>query len=214
MQEDSSSNTPLHYAAAYGWPECIKLLLKVGAEINAMNSWKVTPINIAMLKNHHGCVKSFLEYPEVDVNCKDEKGRILLTLALLDKSKDTTSFIEYLLKKGADPNIADIDGNTSLHHLAKQSFELSNFRYSYNMNQQELARDVKDRKKVQLQVADLLIANGASLSVKNQEKQTPFAVCLQMENIDLLEKLISDVSVNKDPSLLHDLSSKILNTKY
>ena len=35
-----------------------------------------------MLKNHEGCVKKFLEHPEVDVNCKDEKGRTLLTLSM------------------------------------------------------------------------------------------------------------------------------------
>lgn len=45
-------NTPLHYAAAYGWMDCIDLLIKTGADINAGNSWKVTPINIAMLTNH------------------------------------------------------------------------------------------------------------------------------------------------------------------
>jgi len=49
---DSSMNTPLHYAAAYGWLDCIELLLRVGADVNASNSWKITPINIAMLKNH------------------------------------------------------------------------------------------------------------------------------------------------------------------
>jgi ankyrin repeat protein len=32
---DSSNNTPLHYAAASGFIECIDLLLKHGAEINA-----------------------------------------------------------------------------------------------------------------------------------------------------------------------------------
>ena len=49
---DSSQNSVLHYAAAFGWKECIDLLLKHGADINAANMWKVTPITIAMLKNH------------------------------------------------------------------------------------------------------------------------------------------------------------------
>jgi ankyrin repeat protein len=54
-------NTPLHYAAAYGWLDCIDLLLKAGADVNSANSWKITPINIAMLLNHQGCVKRILE---------------------------------------------------------------------------------------------------------------------------------------------------------
>jgi hypothetical protein len=99
----------------------MELLLKAGADINAENSWRVTPINIAMLKNHEGCVKKLLEHPEVDVNCKDEKGRTLLTLSLLDLNERTVNFVKYLLEKGADPNLPDVDERVSLHYLAKSS---------------------------------------------------------------------------------------------
>jgi len=132
MQPDSSGNTPLHFAAAYGWQDCIDLLIKVGADINAENSWRVTPINIAMLKNHQGCVKKLLEHPDVDVNCKDEKGKTLLTMSLLDLNERTVPFVEYLLKKGADPNIGDIDGQTSLHFLAKSSNGARQMRRHWN----------------------------------------------------------------------------------
>lgn len=116
---DSSMNTPLHYAAAYGWLDIMELLLKVGADVNAQNSWKISPINIAMLKNHHGCVKRFLEEPNVDVNGKDDKGRTLIMLALCTLDEESLEFISFLLKKGADPNIADLEGLTSLHYIAK-----------------------------------------------------------------------------------------------
>lgn len=57
-QADSSGNTPLHFAAAYGWMDCIELLVNdAKANLNSANSWKITPINIAMLKNHEGCVR-------------------------------------------------------------------------------------------------------------------------------------------------------------
>ena len=46
------------------------------------------------------------------------------------------------------------------------------------------------------------------------QKRTPFAVCLEQDNIDLLGKLMSGVSLNRDPMLLHSLSTKILNVKY
>ena len=38
---DSSDNYPLHYAAAYGFDECIDLLIKAGANPNVKNTWKV-----------------------------------------------------------------------------------------------------------------------------------------------------------------------------
>ena len=39
--DDSSENTCLHYAAAYGWYFCLKLLLEAGANCNVSNDWKV-----------------------------------------------------------------------------------------------------------------------------------------------------------------------------
>jgi len=33
-QADTSGNSPLHHAAAYGWADCVKLLLKLGADSN------------------------------------------------------------------------------------------------------------------------------------------------------------------------------------
>ena len=122
-QADSSSNYPLHYAAAFGWMDCIDLLLKVGADVNTPNSWKVTPINIAMLKNHYGCVKRLLEEENVDVNCKDEKGRTLLALTLINLTEESQEFVKHLLKRKADPNIADNDGLTPLHYLAKDDID-------------------------------------------------------------------------------------------
>lgn len=71
-----------------------------------------------MLKNHEGCVKKFLEHPEVDVNCKDEKGRTLLTLSLLNLREGTYEFVKFLLEKGADPNLSDAEQSTALHYLA------------------------------------------------------------------------------------------------
>ena len=112
-------NTPLHYAAAYGFLDCLDLLLKAGADVNTNNSWKISPINIAMLKSHRGCVRRLLEEPNVDVNGKDDKGRTLVMLALGMLEDDTYEFVEYLLKKGADPNIADLEGRASLHYIAK-----------------------------------------------------------------------------------------------
>jgi hypothetical protein len=47
-------NQPLHHAAAYGWIECIRTIMTYktaeSEEVSpsAENSWKVTPITIAL----------------------------------------------------------------------------------------------------------------------------------------------------------------------
>lgn len=65
----------------------------------------------------------FLGMSDIDVNCKDEQGRTLLTTALLDYTERTPSFVKYLLEKGADPNIQDIKGQISLHYVATTNFK-------------------------------------------------------------------------------------------
>jgi ankyrin repeat protein len=55
--------------------------------------WKVTPITVAMLKNHTGIVKELLKH-EVDVNGKDDKGYTLLHMACVDLTKpDVFDFV-------------------------------------------------------------------------------------------------------------------------
>ena len=69
--------------------------------------------------NHVGMVKRLLKCEGVDVNGKDDKGRTLLTLTIYDLSDaGMVAFAEYLLEKGANPNIPDLQGNTILHRLA------------------------------------------------------------------------------------------------
>ena len=47
---DSSENTILHYACAYGWFACMQLVVKAGAPLNHANVWGLTPIAAAALK--------------------------------------------------------------------------------------------------------------------------------------------------------------------
>ena len=87
-------------------------------------------------------------------------------------------------------------------------------RYGWGIQPEEAERLIKQRRAHQLALADLLLARGASLMKTDSEKRTPFALCLEHDNIDLLEKLIAEVSLNKDPKLLHSLAKRILNVKY
>ena len=42
---DSSGNTPLHHAAAYGWLDCVELLLKYGADPSPEKCLEVNSID-------------------------------------------------------------------------------------------------------------------------------------------------------------------------
>ena len=177
---DSSYNTPLHYAAGSGFIECIDLLIKHGAEVNAQNSWKVTPITIAMLNNHLGTVKRLLQEPTVDVNGKDDKGRTLLIMNMIDLSEPScVNFAKYLLEKGADPNIADVDGNTALHRLAAYKVRVQDERFK--------KAETQERKSL-LSMIDLMITSGAKLDILNVDSKNAFTIALDADNIDVLHK--------------------------
>jgi ankyrin repeat protein len=76
LVKDTSGNTLVHYAAAYGWYFNFKLLVEAGCCPNESNQWKMTPIAIAFMKGHIGLVEILLKEPGVDVNSPidDSKG--------------------------------------------------------------------------------------------------------------------------------------------
>lgn len=63
-------------------------------------------------------------------------------------------------------------------------------------------------------MADILLENGASLTLEDINKNTPFSICMEKDNIKLLEKLISGLSLNSNPQILHSFKNKILNVQY
>ncbi len=85
---DTSGNANLHYACAYGWYHCARLLVDAGAAINAANEWKLTPVSVAMLKGHAGIAKFLLDMPGVDINFRDDKGRTVVVTMLANLSQE------------------------------------------------------------------------------------------------------------------------------
>ena len=102
---DNSGNLPLHYACAYGWTACVETLLRVNANINAINEWGFSPLMIAMLKCHKNIVKLLLDIEGVNVNGTDDSGRNLLCFALMQINADSENYLKFLIEdKGANVN--------------------------------------------------------------------------------------------------------------
>jgi ankyrin repeat protein len=199
-EADTSGNTPLHYAAAYGFWECVDLLVTVGADLNINNTWNLAPISVAMAKGHFGIVRRLLDYPGTDINCKDVDGRTLISKALDDLSPRTLEHIKYLVvDKKADPNISDTSGYTPLHYLAaynvntyvqKQlryvSQELKNRQYNnlskkFSQEAQNLVREA----------IEILLEHGADPNAKTINDLTVWQLTLNNSNISTLKFLQS-----------------------
>jgi len=144
-----------------------------------------------MLNNHLGTVKRLLQEPTVDVNGKDDKGRTLLIMNMIDLTEPScVNFAKYLLDKGADPNIADVDGNTPLHRLAA---------YKVRVQVEKFKRAEIEERKSLISMIDLLISCGAKLDILNSENKSAFSIALDTDNIDVLHKFAEKVKLSQDP---------------
>jgi ankyrin repeat protein len=111
---DSSGNSVAHYAAAFGWHECITLLHAAGADFSTSNLSKLTPLSAAMRKGHRSTIRQLLDNCGINVNLRDADGKTLLLEAVEGScTADTLEEVSYLVQtKHADPTIADAKGTT------------------------------------------------------------------------------------------------------
>nr|XP_034325804.1 poly [ADP-ribose] polymerase tankyrase-like isoform X4 [Crassostrea gigas] len=176
---DSSGNSLTHYAAAYGWYFVLKLLVNEGgAKPSVANDWQLTPVGIAYLKSHIGLVDFLLKMPGVDVNFKNDTGQTLVSFACSNLiTKGLVEQVSYILDKGADPTIVDIDGLNALHHLCDNDEE-----WGYNDSRMDIT----------VTIAKLLIKYGCNPKAKSTKRQTAIMLALAKANTKLVKYLIEE----------------------
>ncbi|UXI18006.1 hypothetical protein NH340_JMT03949 [Sarcoptes scabiei] len=98
---DWLGSSPLHYAAQYGHPETIEVLLKSGIAKDSRNKMDRTALHVATTEGHIECVR-FLLLGGCDVDAKDMIRMTPLHWAI---QRGHTQIIELLLEHGADVKV-------------------------------------------------------------------------------------------------------------
>lgn len=103
-------------------PKVIYALLKDGIYPNEPNDQGDYPIHLAVIRDDAlEMMKIFFDHKykyKVKINAQNKNKETVLHLACKKAKSDLTN---YLLEKGADPNIQDKDGNTCLHVISELS---------------------------------------------------------------------------------------------
>ena len=93
--------TAVHYAAAWGYEECLTLLMQHGCDVNISPDGYPSPVISATMSRKSKCLSMLLDSGEADVNFVDKFGEN----AILEASnRGMESHAELLLQHGADVN--------------------------------------------------------------------------------------------------------------
>lgn len=115
-ERDEGGWSHLHYAAAFSPdPRVIRVLVDLGAEVNARTAYGSTPLHAAATDNPNPQVLAALLDLGAEVDARDHGGGTPLHRAVVKGRLDA---IRLLLERGADPNATDRLGWTPLHQAA------------------------------------------------------------------------------------------------
>lgn len=115
---DRDGNTLLNWAAEFDKPECCRVFVELGADVNARNRWGRAPIHQAC---SHACFENvkLLTDAGADVNVEDNRGKTPFYDAC-DSSLSGIPCAKLVIDAGGDPNIPDEIGELPLDILEER----------------------------------------------------------------------------------------------
>jgi len=170
---DKKGLSPMHEAAYVGDVPIIEDLVKAGANVNATNWHRETPLHLAAEYGHTNSVRELLNVNANPNLLSDEGDTPLLQAA-------SPEVVELLLKAKADPNIGNSSKYTPLSGAVVQKKGMPIVRLLVLGGVDVNKRIDHERTAIFDVIADdnvemfrYLVENGADLTVKDDEGQTP-----------------------------------------
>jgi ankyrin repeat protein len=119
--QNNRDTTPLHLAASYMNRKNVRILIVNVTNINMRNDQGQTALHKASRRGAPGVIRIILNY-DADVDAQDNGGSTPLHLAIFDApSLYAEQAIGVLLEHGANINLRNHEGQTTLHKASRRS---------------------------------------------------------------------------------------------
>uniref|UniRef100_A0A8C1ML56 E3 ubiquitin-protein ligase MIB1 n=1 Tax=Cyprinus carpio TaxID=7962 RepID=A0A8C1ML56_CYPCA len=196
--EDKDGDRAVHHAAFGDEGSVIEVLHRGGADLNARNKRRQTPLHIAVNKGHLQVVKTLLDFGcHPSLNNTDSEGDTPLHDAISKKRDDMLSV---LLEAGADVTITNNNGFNALHHAALRGNPSAMRVLLSKLPRPWIVDEKKDDGYTALhlaalnnhvEVAELLVHQGnANLDIQNVNQQTALHLAVERQHTQIVRLLV------------------------
>jgi ankyrin repeat protein len=199
--DEDSANT-LMYAALYSTPDCMRLLLKKGADPNARNKIGETAI---MWCSHDLEKTKLLLDNKASLNIQTKRGNTPLLIACVGENQQ--DIIRLLLDRGADPLARNQMGATALMRVAlfgdtaiARGFLNKGVDINAKTKESETAL-FGAVKCVNKTMVHWLLNNGADANLMDNYKALPLAYAVVVDEITLVDALLGKTKEINNPDI-------------
>ena len=121
---DNNKENPLLHAGAQGWLDILRLAIEAHADTSLTNRFGGISIIPASERGHVEIVRELLIRTDINVNHINNLGwtALLEAIVLSDGGQAHQQIVQLLIDHGADVNLPDKDGVTTLQNARKRGF--------------------------------------------------------------------------------------------
>lgn len=213
------NETPLHTAARQqSTAAIVKLLIDKGADINAINFSKLTPMAIAIITNNIEAAKVLID-KEPDVNKTNTEGLSAWHYAAYAGAKDIAQYLRVKIKDIDQKTTSKISDTALMLAVEQQQQEMVNWLLNIGANLNVTKKDngytalmlAVSAKNVK--IAELLLTKGADTNINNSLGYHPIHLAALEQDIAMINLLAKHCNIDQKSNNIEQITALCVATE-